>query len=752
MNPEVQPPVNMMSSGSIDQSGGVSATPNVQVPPPQSSALPQSSLPVSSPSDSSQKLNDPNVVALAKAIGMAESGGKYNDPGGGAYQFTPDFISTYAPKYLGSSYDQNNLTPEQQDILAYGVMNQWRTEGDPSHSHIGKYSPAEVASAWNTGDPTAYLDPNYGKNNTYGSTRKYVDQVEQNFNQYSAQSNTPPQQPTSLGSDFTNEIGKIGQGLKNTADSLHLDKVLFNGGTAGLGLGLGTIALMALFPEIAIPAELVAGGAGAFPELAGAGFDFGAGASEVAGATDVATGATEAATQATSKSGVLPTILKGLGIGAGVNDVTGAVKGLYNTITGNGGTPNQQSTSDATGNTQNSPSDLAAIEALNSQIPASNQASANLLAAQLKSILGNQGGNKMYADPNIQAGAQENATQGYGGTLDENGRHTTTFDQKQSEAQVGNLSNFVGGILEAEGKSAPMQHVAEEANYALNTNKSLTASEREEGRQAIQEELHAYNSQSGDGHGNMSLGKMEEAQRQTSRRARWNKTDTWGKQAAHKALSRGFRRTIESHTSHKKLYNEIKKKEQRLINGQKILKYLHGKKAPTHKSFNKSLYSGVGQYIGAYIGDKIGGPIGAVLGTMLQREVIEAVDKRHGRTIFETPEMRKSLEVLQKINPAVSARIKQELYKVGWKDIKAKHEREMAKLKIPRLAAPSFIPARPYMPPQQPGLVTEGKRPPATYEQAKKRSRGEPEYGNLYQYKKERERAKKAAGLIKLAK
>ncbi|MDE2016001.1 MAG: hypothetical protein KGJ89_05550 [Patescibacteria group bacterium] len=93
---------------------------------------------------------DPNALALTKAIGMQENGGQAPTPqdyvkkGGsgerGAYQFTQEAWNNYAGQILGDS--QADPTPENQNQVAYGMVNRWLTEG---------YSPQQIASKWNSG-------------------------------------------------------------------------------------------------------------------------------------------------------------------------------------------------------------------------------------------------------------------------------------------------------------------------------------------------------------------------------------------------------------------------------------------------------------------------------------------------------------------------------------------------------------------------------------------------------------------------
>ena len=143
---------------------------------------------------------DPSVLALTKAIGQAESGGNYtagdNTGDGassqGAYQMTPGFIEKWAPS-AGIPYTPGQtLDMAQQNELAYKTIQTLGTTGDPADPSLGKLSPAQIASYWNTNDPNAYLDPNYGKNNTYGSTANYVNAVEKDYTSDTASNSLVP--------------------------------------------------------------------------------------------------------------------------------------------------------------------------------------------------------------------------------------------------------------------------------------------------------------------------------------------------------------------------------------------------------------------------------------------------------------------------------------------------------------------------------------------------------------------------------
>lgn len=188
-----------------------------------------------------QQSLDPSVVALTKSIGKAESGGNYNagDNTGdgasssGAYQFTPGFLQEWAPQ-AGVQYTSGTkLTPAQQDQVAYKAVETMGTTGDPAYPQLGKLTPAQITSAWNTGDPNAYLNPDYGKNNTYGSTENYVNKVSQYYDEYTGNSASTQAQATSQESssqpDWLTALEGVGLGSA--------------GWIAGQGAGLAKEAL-----------------------------------------------------------------------------------------------------------------------------------------------------------------------------------------------------------------------------------------------------------------------------------------------------------------------------------------------------------------------------------------------------------------------------------------------------------------------------------------------------------------------------
>lgn len=143
---------------------------NPQNPPiPQQSTVPAQPAATALPQSASQL--DPSVLNLMDGIRQVESGGDYSAKGQsgevGAYQFMPSTFKAWAGQYIG---DQNADVgdPATQNKVAYARISALKAQG---------YSPSQVASIWNSGNP----DPtgNIGTNE-YGAaydTPKYVQSV-----------------------------------------------------------------------------------------------------------------------------------------------------------------------------------------------------------------------------------------------------------------------------------------------------------------------------------------------------------------------------------------------------------------------------------------------------------------------------------------------------------------------------------------------------------------------------------------------
>ncbi len=564
-----------------------------------------SQYPVQAPAPQGEQL-DPSVVSLAKSIGKKESGGNYNSPRGkdgelGAYQFTRGFIDTYAPKYLGQ-YDPENLSPDQQDKLAYETIKEWGTNGKPGYEHLGKLSPAQIASAWNAGDPNAYLEPHSGTSagGARYDTNKYVEDIKSNYDKA-----TQPEQKTGL-SEFDRGI------------------------TIPTAIGVGALAAGA--------------GAMALPEtgLGGALGELWQGAKNIGG-----------------------NIVKGA-IG---NTVADLVK--------------QNLPQQAQQILPQSQHDFASI-ILGQEMPKASEASNTIASTIAETMAKTPSGRALMQDPNMQEAVNTNGKYGFApevidGALD---FHTA---YKKSKETLGKLSDGVASALQDE--SSPMAQAMDSAKR--NLREYAPSNEWDEGDKVIGEEATKYAVNFGKVNGKsykQFLGKQEDnqearntfAQHATISHAhlermkkemwhgqKFNIQDTTATRAAKKALGFGAKSTISANTQHKDFYNSALKEEQRIINGQKIMKRLNGKKSPEHYSVSKSLLHAGGRYVAMYIGDKIGGPMGAILGDMIGRHIVGAVDKAKGKTIFETPAVQKAIEEVRKDHPEYYTKLVELLKKEG---------------------------------------------------------------------------------------
>lgn len=242
---------------------------------------------------------DPSIVALTKAIGISESGGKYDAVGKsgeyGAYQYTQPTWQADSQKYLGQDIPLESATPAQQDEVAYKKIQDLGSQG---------YKPDQIASIWNSGKPDYAGNIGTNKYGVHFDTPAYVKSVGANYEkimsggQATQDSNNPSsttnqntqtqstQQPTQqhswlqqlavgVGSSFIGTAKFIGDllGLKPTpfgekilASAQNLD----NGTAKNIGQGIGYAGQLA--PVIAETSGLVGGlvGKGAadtFPTL-----------------------------------------------------------------------------------------------------------------------------------------------------------------------------------------------------------------------------------------------------------------------------------------------------------------------------------------------------------------------------------------------------------------------------------------------------------------------------------------------------
>lgn len=552
---------------------------------------------------------DPSVVALTKAIGQSESGGNYNTPSGdkgsqpSAYQFTPGFIKKWAP-VAGINYQEGKpLDPASQDKLAYTAVQTMGTKGDPGYAHLGKLSPAQIVSAWNAGDPNAYLDPEYGKNNAYGSTANYVSEVQKNY-----EKNFPQAKPDVQGSNTSNP-----DAIKPSTSSL--SNILLGGGAA-----LGT---WILGHAKSIGGDVIKGGGAALGgELGGPG---GAIAGEKIGEN----------------------VANDLGLGSQ--------------------TPQPQE------QPQNAPQqdNTDELMKLEQESAPAMQASKQLHDSQIQALSGTIGGRNLVNDPQMKAGILANAKYGLAPEIDENGSMNWEPAKQKSFELVGNLSKGIQRALISEGTTVPLQETISRAKEELR--RTTPSVDWEEGDKDIESAAKQYEKNYGNGKGEIHLGHLQQMKQETGHGKKWGILESSVKKRAYKALSTGARQTIEEHTKNPDLYNRVMKEEQDIINGRAVMKRLNGKKAPKNESVIKDVLHSSGKYAALYIGDKIGGPIGAILGSMVGEHIIRKVDKKFGKTIFETPSMHAALDVLNDTEPKIYkfliSRLKQEGIVVPNKEI-----------------------------------------------------------------------------------
>lgn len=106
---------------------------------------------------------DQDAVNLAKAIRQTESGGNFQAKGKsgeyGAYQYTPATWEGDSKKY-GVNVSLDQATPAQQNEVAYKKIKALKDAG---------HNVGEIASIWNSGNPTAYKDPSYTGTNKHGA-------------------------------------------------------------------------------------------------------------------------------------------------------------------------------------------------------------------------------------------------------------------------------------------------------------------------------------------------------------------------------------------------------------------------------------------------------------------------------------------------------------------------------------------------------------------------------------------------------
>ena len=125
------------------------------------------------------QFNDPQALAITRAIATQENGGQQPSPSNyyakgksgeyGMYQFTKSTWNNYANQILGNP--EADPTPANQNAVAYGMAKRWLSEG---------WTPKMIFSAWNAGAGnydalnTGYITTSSGQQPLSGINEKGV--------------------------------------------------------------------------------------------------------------------------------------------------------------------------------------------------------------------------------------------------------------------------------------------------------------------------------------------------------------------------------------------------------------------------------------------------------------------------------------------------------------------------------------------------------------------------------------------------
>ncbi len=425
-----------------------------------------------------------------------------------------------------------------------------------------------------------------------------------------------------------------------------LEKVLFGLASAGLG----TVGLLAS-PEtggLSLGLEGEAGVLGA----------------EALG--DTVAGATDASTASTVASEATPSLLSK--VKSGVSGVLGSpyakaaeVLGAGDAIKGALGGSTQNSTPNT--------SDASTQSALDS--------SSAITKAIMDSASSTQSGNKLMQTQAGIEGAKTIGNNGYTPDVDENGRMIFAQAINDADKQGSELDETENQLLDAEGGKGSIADVAIKAKEIVR--QTLPSTDWEEADKAIEREVEGYQVRMG---GNeVPLGSEGIGRIRREGYKGYDRNSSTAKNGARKALGSAANHHMLEKTKHKELIGALHKEKQKLINAKKVMTHLNGKKAPENNGVIKGILRATGRDIALYIGDKIGGPIGAVIGAHVGNKLTKAIDKKFGKNEFESPALKKGLEILHKKSPHVYEAVKKELkkYEVEVEELQKREEHEKIK-------------------------------------------------------------------------
>jgi hypothetical protein len=299
---------------------------------------------------------------------------------------------------------------------------------------------------------------------------------------------------------------------------------------------------------------------------------------------------------------------------------------------------------------------------LSTSMTQANENTSKLLEAQSEALQKTQWGRTAMQNQDMVNGLQTTAMFGWAPEIrDDNSQDYSKALQSSNQA-LGKISGQVEKALATEDTKGSF---TETYNDALKIMKErLNEYEWEDGKKEIDKVLSVYGANAG-GTDEASLGVFQKMKQETGWKRKWGMMDTTAKKEALKALSIASRNQVESKTKNKDLYNASMKLEQNIINAQKIMKHLNGKKAPRNEGMLKTLLHAGGKAAAVYIGDKVGGPVGALIGYMMENNISKAVDKKYGKTIFESPAVRGAIRELKATSPEAYKVVVAELDKQG---------------------------------------------------------------------------------------
>lgn len=590
---------------------------------------------------------DPQAVQLAQAIRQTESGGNFEAKGAsgeyGAYQFEPATWDLESPSVLGANVPLQSSTPEQQNQVAYTKIKQLKDSGE---------NVAQIASTWNAGDPNAYAQNHVGTNSSgvAYNTPAYAENVAKTYQEIKSG------QPMTSGA-----VNQTINGVEPKTDSSipgmpTWEKLMF-----GIPLVAGGIGLA------------IATGGASVPEEAAAGADaLGATGILRKGANFIKGLASKPLSTIGSAFGIEGTIDEGKNI-LGIGDNSQAQADETANASEQAGQTEENATQNASRANTEEQESIADEQRTQDQIKSAQNAQ-DALNQSLKQtptgkVLSQNSAVQDAMKTMAQYGLMPDTSQGY---------DNYSQAQQKSNALKSELSEGVEQILNEEGKDASLSDVAKKAYE--NIEKYTPTHEQASAKAHVDKVLQSYNENYGNGTGTISLGDMERGKREQGQAAgKWDSTKTSAQQHAYKAMNRGFRDTITDKTEHKDLYNRAMKEEQNLYNADKVMKHRNGKKSLEHKGVFRGILKSYGKYVGTYIGDRMGGPIGAVVGNLIGDKVVNAVDKRYGKTFFESKEGRKAIELASNKSPEISKVIEKTLKRYGVKKQEVERVKKMEK-------------------------------------------------------------------------